>query len=68
MTIVIVGGTSLGGGVGSIFQTTIGLVIVSTITNGFVLLDISPYYQDILKGAIILVALTFDNVFKRFRN
>ncbi len=68
MTIVIVGGTSLGGGVGSIFQTTIGLVIVSTITNGFVLLDTSPYYQDILKGAIILVALTFDNVFKRFRN
>jgi len=68
MTIVIVGGTSLGGGVGSIFQTAIGLVIVSTITNGFVLLDISPYYQDILKGGIILVALTFDNVFKRFRN
>ncbi|MGF6905306.1 ABC transporter permease [Paraburkholderia sp. GAS348] len=68
MTIVIVGGTSLGGGAGSIFQTTIGLMIVATITNGFVLLDISPFYQDILKGIIILSALTFDSIFKRFRN
>ncbi len=67
MTIVIVGGTSLGGGVGSVFQTAIGIIIVATITNGFVLLDISPFYQDILKGIIIILALTLDIVFKRLR-
>ena len=67
MTVVVVGGTSLGGGVGSILQTALGIIIVATITNGFVLLDISPFYQDILKGAIILVALSVDIAFKTLR-
>lgn len=67
MTIVVVGGTSLVGGVGSVFQTALGLIIVATITNGFVLLNISPFYQDIVKGVIILVALSADVYFKRLR-
>ena len=61
LTIVIVGGTSLGGGVGSIWRTVVGLVIIATITNGFVLLDISPFYQDVIKGLIIVGALILDS-------
>jgi ribose transport system permease protein len=65
LTIVIVGGTSLGGGVGSIWRTVVGLVIIATITNGFVLLDISPFYQDVIKGLIIVGALILDSILLR---
>ena len=65
LTIVIVGGTPLGGGVGSIGKTVIGLIIIATISNGFVLLDISPFYQNIIKGVLIVGALVLDSVLKR---
>jgi ribose transport system permease protein len=65
LTIVIVGGTSLGGGVGSIWRTVVGLVIIATITNGFVLLDISPFYLDVIKGLIIVGALILDSMLRR---
>ena len=65
LTIVIVGGTSLGGGVGSIWRTVVGLVIIATITNGFVLLNISPFYQDVIKGLIIVGALILDSMLRR---
>ena len=61
LTIVVVGGTSLAGGSGAMWRTAIGLGIIATISNGFVLLDISPYYQDVIKGAIIVGALALDN-------
>jgi ribose transport system permease protein len=64
-TIVILGGTSFGGGVGSIWQTLVGLVMVASISNGFVMLNLSPYYQGLFKGIIIIVALTFDALLKR---
>ena len=60
LTIVVVGGTSLSGGTGAMWRTTVGLGIISTISNGFVLLDISPYYQSIIKGTIIVAALALD--------
>jgi ribose transport system permease protein len=60
LTIVVVGGTSLSGGVGAMWRTAVGLAIIATISNGFVLLDISPYYQSIIKGAIIVSALALD--------
>jgi ribose transport system permease protein len=60
LTIVVVGGTSLSGGVGAMWRTAVGLGIIATISNGFVLLDISPYYQSIIKGMIIVSALALD--------
>ncbi len=66
LTIVVVGGTSLAGGFGSMWRTAVGLGIIATITNGFVLLDISVYYQDIIKGVIIVGALALDVVARRF--
>jgi ribose transport system permease protein len=60
LTIVVVGGTSLSGGVGAMWRTAVGLGIIATISNGFVLLDISPYYQSIIKGTIIVSALALD--------
>ncbi len=65
MTIVIVGGTPLGGGLGSIWRSVVGLVIIATIGNGFVLLNISPYYQNIIKGLIIVGALILEASLKK---
>lgn len=61
LTIVVVGGTSLAGGIGSMWRTVVGLGIIATIGNGFILLNISPYYQSIIKGCIIVGALALDN-------
>lgn len=65
LTIVVVGGTSLAGGSGAVWRTAVGIAIIATITNGFVLLDISPYYQSIIKGAIIVMALSMDAFFRK---
>ena len=64
LTIVVVGGTSLGGGFGSMWRTAVGIGIIASIANGFVLLNINPFYQDIIKGSIIVGALALD-VFAR---
>jgi ribose transport system permease protein len=60
ITIVVVGGTSLTGGVGSMWRTAVGLGIIATISNAFSLADIDPYYQDIVKGSIIVGAAALD--------
>jgi ribose transport system permease protein len=60
ITIVVVGGTSLTGGVGSMWRTAVGLGIIATISNAFSLADINPYYQDIVKGSIIVGAAGLD--------
>jgi ribose transport system permease protein len=65
LTIVIVGGTPLGGGIGTIGRTVVGLIIIATISNGFVLLNVSPFYQNIVKGALIVGALVLDSILKR---
>jgi ribose transport system permease protein len=62
LTIVVIGGTSLAGGSGAVWRTAVGLGIIATMSNGFVLLGISPYYQDISKGAIIVVALAMNTL------
>jgi ribose transport system permease protein len=64
ITIVVVGGTSLAGGFGSMWRTAVGLGIIATLSNGFNLADVNPFYQDIVKGAIIVGALALD-VFAR---
>ncbi|MBG6053762.1 ribose transport system permease protein [Salinibacterium sp. CAN_S4] len=57
LTVVIVGGTVLGGGKGAIWRTAVGVGILATLQNGFNLLDIDAYYQNVIKGLIIIAAL-----------
>ena len=61
---VILGGTSLEGGEGSIFGMLIGAFIVGFIANGLNLLGIHSFYQSILKGAILVGAVLLDRVLK----
>jgi ribose transport system permease protein len=60
IAIVVLGGTSLSGGVGSVWRTAIGLAIVASISNGFTLLGLHPYYQNIAKGAVIILAVAIE--------
>jgi ribose transport system permease protein len=65
ITIVVVGGTSLSGGIGSMWRTAVGLGIIATISNAFDLANVDPNYQDIVKGCIIIGALALDGYLRR---
>jgi len=57
---VIIGGTSLLGGRGAVVGTVIGALLLGTIDNGLNLLNVSPFLQDVVKGAVILFAVFID--------
>jgi len=57
---VVIGGTSLAGGVGRITGTLIGALIIGVMNNGLDLMGIQSYYQQVLKGALIVGAVMLD--------
>ena len=57
---VVVGGTSLFGGRGGVFGTLVGALIIGVINNGMNLLNVPSFYQQIVKGGVILAALLID--------
>lgn len=57
---VVIGGTSLTGGVGRIGYTLVGVLIIGMISNGLDLMGVSSYYQQIIKGSIIVMAVLID--------
>jgi ribose transport system permease protein len=59
---VVIGGTSLSGGRGSILGTVIGCLIIGVLNNGLVLLDVSPFWQQVVKGGVILLAVAIDRL------
>jgi ribose transport system permease protein len=56
----VIGGTSILGGEGAIWRTVLGVLLLAMITNGSNLLNVDPTYQQILQGAIIVVAVSGD--------
>jgi inositol transport system permease protein len=56
----VIGGTSLSGGVGTIWGTIIGALIIGVLNNGLDLLNVSAYWQTIIKGSIIVAAVIVD--------
>ncbi|MFM1878027.1 MAG: ribose transporter permease [Bacteroidota bacterium] len=59
---VVIGGTSLSGGVGSVKGTVIGAAIIGVLGNGLVLLNVSPFWQQVVKGLVILLAVIVDRM------
>jgi ribose transport system permease protein len=59
---VVIGGTSLNGGRGSVWGTLIGALLIGVINNGMNLLGISPYFQLLVKGLIIIGAVLLDRL------
>jgi ribose transport system permease protein len=59
---VVIGGTSLNGGKGTVWGTVIGAVIIGILNNGLVLLNVSPFWQQVVKGGVILLAVIIDKM------
>jgi len=64
----VIGGASLSGGIGRITGTVIGTLILGVVTSGFTFLRIDAYYQEIVKGGIIVAAVIADQYRRRTRD
>ncbi|MDR1929662.1 MAG: ABC transporter permease [Treponema sp.] len=56
----VIGGTSMSGGVGTIWGTVVGALIIGVIQNGLDFMNVSAYFQNIIKGLIIIIAVFMD--------
>lgn len=64
---VVLGGTSLFGGIGTIVGTVIGIFIPVILLNGFIILGITPFWQAVAMGAVLILAVYIDQI-KRSKN
>ena len=62
---VVIGGSSLFGGVGTIVGTVVGAFIPTVLQNGFIINEIDPFWQEVLVGATIIVAVYIDQLRRR---
>lgn len=65
---VVIGGTSMSGGVGTLVGTFFGVLIIGVMNNGLDLLGVPSYYQQIIKGALIVIAVLLDPSRKQRRD
>ena len=60
ITAAVIGGTSFNGGIGTIWGTIVGALIIGIINNGLDLMNVSPFMQQVVKGIIIVLAIIID--------
>ncbi len=58
----VIGGASLTGGVGTVFGSILGIGLLAIVTSSMILLDVSVYWQDLIKGCILLGAVSLDHI------
>jgi ribose transport system permease protein len=63
---VVLGGTSLAGGKGTLIGSLIGVFILRTLDNGLILTGVSSYYQEVARGAVLILAVGFDQLRTRW--
>ena len=59
---IILGGTSLYGGRGSVWGTLLAVLILGTLNNGLTLIDVSSFWQDVTRGVVLLLAVSLDQI------
>jgi ribose transport system permease protein len=59
---VILGGTSISGGIGSVVGTILGALLLGVLSNGLTLLNVEPYVLEVITGAVIIVAVLLDSL------
>jgi ribose transport system permease protein len=59
---IVIGGTSLFGGVGTILGTVVGVFIPTVLRNGFVIVGVQPFWQQVAVGAVLIAAVYFDQL------
>lgn len=62
VTAIVLGGASLTGGRGTVLGTILGLLIIGVLNNGLVLLNVSSFWQDVARGALLILAVSFDRL------
>ncbi len=65
VTAVVLGGASLAGGRGTVFGTVLGLIIIGVLNNGLILLNINSFWQDVARGTLLILAVSFDQLRQR---
>ncbi|WP_417695256.1 ABC transporter permease [Roseibium sp.] len=63
----VIGGASLSGGSGTIFGAILGTILLSVVSSSLALLDVSVYWQDIIRGSILLSAVSIDHYLHKIR-
>jgi ribose transport system permease protein len=66
VTAVVLGGASLAGGRGSIFGTILGVLVISVVNDGITLLNVESFWQDVVRGGLLIVAVAIDQLRLRF--
>ena len=59
---IVIGGTSLFGGVGTIIGTVVGVFIPAVLRNGFVIVGVQPFWQQVAVGAVLIIAVYLDQL------
>jgi ribose transport system permease protein len=67
ITGVVLGGTSLFGGIGSVVGTVVGMFIPAVLQNGFIVTDVEPFWQEVAIGFILIAAVYLDQLKRRSR-
>jgi ribose transport system permease protein len=60
VTAVVIGGVSINGGKGKIFGAFVGALIIGVLSNGLTIMNIGEYYQQVVKGLVLILAVAFD--------
>jgi ribose transport system permease protein len=64
---VVIGGTSLFGGIGTVFGSVVGMFIPTVLQNGFVIMRVQPFWQGVAVGVVLIAAVYFDQLKRRAR-
>lgn len=67
ITAIVLGGASLAGGRGTLLGTVIGLLIIGVLNNGLVLKNVDTFWQDVARGLLLILAVSFDQLRLRFQ-
>lgn len=65
LTAVVLGGATLAGGRGTVIGTMIAMLILAVVDNGLVLMGIRPFWQEVARGTLLLLAVVFDQISRR---
>ncbi len=69
LTAAVIGGVSINGGEGKVFGAMIGVLVIGVLSNGLIIMNISEYYQMIIKGIVLACAIAFDSMnFKKLQS